>query len=127
MPNTGTIITRTFTSRGQLPLENVTVSILRRSETAIPQLINVQISDRSGNTLPVTVPTPDLSNSQGPDRPTPYALFDIWAELPGYQLLVVQNIQVFPGISSIQNLPLIPLPEAGGRPSQEVNIPPQHL
>ena len=58
MPNTGTIITRTFTSRGQLPLENVTVSILRRSETAIPQLINVQISDRSGNTLPVTVPTP---------------------------------------------------------------------
>lgn len=127
MASTGTIITRSFTSRGQLPLENVTVSILRQSEGALPQLINVQISDRSGNTLPVTVPTPDLINSQGPNRPTPYALFDIWAELPGYQLLVIQNIQVFPGISSIQNLPLVPLPDVGGRSPLEVNIPPQNL
>ena len=127
MPSTGTIITRTFTSRGQLPLENVTISILRHSGNALPQLINVQISDRSGNTLPVTLPTPDLVNSQSPNGPTPYALFDIWAELPGYQLLVIQNIQVFPGISSIQNLPLVPLPDAGSRPSLEVNIPPQDL
>lgn len=127
MASTGTIITRSFTSRGQLPLENVTVSILSRGVGSLPQLINVQISDRSGNTLPVTVPTPDLINSQGPNRPTPYALFDIWAELPGYQLLVIQNIQVFPGISSIQNLPLVPLPDVGGRSPLEVNIPPQNL
>ena len=127
MPSTGTIITRVFTSRGQIPLENVTVSIVRRVQGSVPQLLSVQISDRSGNTQPITVPTPEIENSQSPNQPTPYALFDVWAEHPMYQLLVVQNIQVFPGISSIQNLPLIPLPEAGGRPSQEVNIPPQNL
>ena len=44
-----------------------------------------------------------------------------------YQLLVVQNVQVFPGISSIQNLPLIPLPQVGRQSSVEVDIPPQEL
>lgn len=127
MPDTGTIITRVFTSRGQIPLENVTVSIVSHSQGTLPQLLSVQISDRSGNTKPVSVPTPDAANSRSPNMPTPYALFDVWAEHPAYQLLVVQNVQVFPGISSIQNLPLIPLPEVGGRPSAEVNIPPQEL
>lgn len=127
MPNTGTIITRVFTSRGQLPVENVTVSILRRIQNTVPQLLSVQISDRNGNTQPISVPTPEVENSQTPNMPAPYALFDIWAEHPGYQLLVIQNVQVFPGVSSIQNLPLVPLPEAGGRPSIEVEIPPQDL
>ena len=127
MPSTGTIITRVFTSRGQIPLENVTVSIVRRVQGSVPQLLSVQISDRSGTTQPITVPTPEIENSQSPNQPTPYALFDVWAEHPMYQLLVVQNVQVFPGISSIQNLPLIPLPQVGRQSSVEVDIPPQEL
>lgn len=127
MPSSGKIITRVFTGRGQIPLENVTVSIVRRIQGSVPQLLSVQITDQSGNTQPITVPTPEEENSQSPDQPTPYALFDVWAEHPAYQLLVVQNVQVFPGISSIQNLPLIPLPQVGGRPSVEVDIPSQDL
>ena len=38
-----------------------------------------------------------------------------------------QNVQIFSGVTSIQDLPLIPLAEATGRPASRVDITPQNL
>ena len=86
-----------------------------------------QFMRRSGNTVPTIIETPDAQNSQSPGQETPFSLCDIWVECPGYQLLLIQNVQIFPGIASIQDLPLIPLAETGGRPASKVDISPQDL
>ena len=54
---------------------------------------------------------------------------DIWVESPGYELLVVENVQIFPDTQTLQELELIPLPEqtSGLLPEHPVVIPPQNL
>ena len=127
MPYSGTLMTRVFTSRGELPVEDAAVSIVQHNANGRQQLVNIQTSDRSGNTLPITIDTPDTQSSQSPGQPEPFALCDIWVERAGYQLLLIQNVQIFPNIATIQNLPLIPLANTGGRPANRVDIPPQDL
>ena len=127
MPYSGTLMTRVFTSRGELPVEDAAVSIVQHNANGRQQLVNIQTSDRSGNTLPITIETPDTQSSQSPGQPEPFSLCDIWVERAGYQLLLIQNVQIFPNIATIQNLPLIPLANTGGRPANRVDIPPQDL
>ena len=127
MPQSGVLKTRVFTSRGQLPVEDAAVSIVQRGRDGKQHLLNIQTSDQSGNTLPTVIETPAPQDSQSPGHRDPCALCDIWAECPGYQLLLVQNVQIFPDVTSIQDLPLIPLAEAGGRPADRVEISPQDL
>ena len=62
-----------------------------------------------------------------PEQPFPFAVVDVWVERLGYQLLVIRDVQIFPGIESIQSLPLIPLPELGERVTGTVLIPAQDL
>ena len=127
MPQSGVLKTRVFTSRGQLPVEDAAVSIVQRGRDGKQHLLNIQTSDQSGNTLPTVIETPAPQDSQSPRPRDPFSLCDIWAECPGYQLLLVQNVQIFPDVTSIQDLPLIPLAEAGGRPADRVEISPQDL
>lgn len=127
MLHSGILLTRVFTSRGQLPIENAAVSIVLHSDSARHSLLNIQTSDRSGNTLPTTIETPALQDSQSTDQATPFALCDIWVEHNGYQPLTIQNVQIFPGITSIQNLPLLPITEAGELSAEQVEITPQDL
>ena len=127
MPNSGTLLTRVYTSRGQLPVEDTAVSIVQHGADGQQHLVNIQTSDSSGNTLPTVLEAPDPQNSLSPGQKTPFALCDIWAEHPGYQLLLIQNVQIFPGVVTIQDLPMIPLAETGGRPADRVDITPQNL
>ena len=78
-------------------------------------------------TLPTVIETPDAWESQSPGQEAPFSLCDVWVECPGYQLLLVQNVQIFSGVTSIQDLPLIPLAETTGRPASRVDITPQNL
>lgn len=123
----GILLTRVFTSRGQLPVENAAVSIVLHSDSGRHTLLNIQTSDRSGNTQPTTIETPALQNSQSPGQETPFSLCDIWVEHSGYQPLTIQNVQIFPGITSIQDLPLLPITEAGEHSVEQVDISPQDL
>ena len=129
MPQSGVLKTRVFTSRGQLPVEDAAVSIVQRGRDGKQHLLNIQTSDQSGNTLPTVIETPAPQDSQSPGHRDPFALCDIWAESPGYELLVVENVQIFPGTQTLQELELIPLPEQTDAllPEHPVNIPPQSL
>ena len=127
MSQTGTLVTRVFTSRGQLPVQDAFVSVVYHGDEANQRLLSVQNSDRSGNTMPITIDTPILADSQSPDQPTPFALCDLRVEHRGYQLLIIRNVQIFPGIVSVQDLPLIPLSNDGTPEISQVNITPQDL
>ena len=129
MESVGTILTRVYTSRAQLPVEGATVAFLRRDAGGKRTLLAVRVTDRSGRTAPVEVPTPALSASEAPGGGQPFAVCDIWAEAPGYELQAVDNVQIFPGTQTLQELELVPLPERApaGTAQPPVDIPPQDL
>lgn len=126
MADAGTLLIRVFTSRGELPVRDASVSVVRHGPQGT-DLVTLQTSNRSGTTDPVTIPSPAPENSQSPDRSTPYALCDVWVERAGYHLLVVRGIQIFPGVTSYQDIPLIPQSPVDGMTVDQVDITPQDL
>lgn len=125
----GTILTRVYTSRAQIPVSGATVAFTQRGAEGRHKLLAVRVTDGNGRTTPVQVSTPDAAASESPGTVEPFAVCDIWAESPGYELLVVENVQIFPNTETIQDLELIPLPEQTDAllPEHPVNIPPQSL
>ena len=129
MAATGTILTRVFTSQAQIPLAGATVAFTQRGTEGHHTLLALRVTDANGRTAPVQVDTPNASASESPGTVTPFAVCDIWAESPGYELLVVENVQIFAGTQTLQELELIPLPEQSLTllPETPVNVPPQNL
>ena len=129
MAATGTILTRVFTSRAQIPVIGATVAFTQRGTEGRHALLALRVTDANGRTAPVRVGTPDPSASESPGTVEPFAVCDIWAESPGYELLVAENVQIFAGTQTLQELELIPLPEqiSALLPENPVNIPPQNL
>lgn len=124
MPYSGTLVTRVFTSRGQIPVQDAFISVVQHGEEG-DQLLDVQSSNRSGNTAPISISAPSPQSSQSPGDSTPFALCDVWVERQGFRLMVVKNVQIFPGILSVQDLPLIP--QVVGESTDIVVITPQNL
>lgn len=129
MAATGTILTRVFTSQAQIPVAGATVAFTQRGTEGHHTLLALRVTDANGRTAPVQVDTPNASASESPGTVTPFAVCDIWAESPGYELLVVENVQIFAGTQTLQELELIPLPEQSLTllPEMPVNVPPQNL
>ena len=129
MASSGTIVARVYTSRAEIPIPGATVAVTQKSKNGRHTLLAIRISDESGNTSPIIIPTPDRSEGLAPGGETPYALCDLWIEASGFELLRVEEIQIFPGTETVQELELIPLPEY--TPSQSrtevVSITPQDL
>ena len=112
MEGTGRLIVRVFTSRAQLPLEGATVVVTGRGEGEKQKLLSVQVTDSSGRIAPVDIPSPALWESTAPRQEgasAPYALCSVWAEAPGYAMLQVDGVQIFPGVETVQNMALLPL------------------
>ena len=112
MESTGRLSVRVYTSNAQLPLEGATVVVTGQGTGGKRQLLSVQTTDSSGKIRPVTIQTPELWESTQPRRegaPVPYAVCSVWAEAPGYAMLQVDGVQIFPGVETVQNMMMIPL------------------
>lgn len=108
----GTLAVRVYTGRAQIPLEDATVAVTRKAPGGKHDLISIQIADESGKTLPISIPAPAPQASASPGGPAvPFVLCDVWAEHPDYELLVVEDVQIFAGVETLQRMELIPLPE----------------
>ena len=113
MSDTGTLVVRVFTSQAQLPIEDATVIVTRRDPEGRLELLNLQVTDSSGLIQPIELQTPPPGDSTAPlpDGSTeqPCALCSVWAEHPGYAMLQVEGVQVFPGVQTLQKMRLLPL------------------
>ena len=126
MSATGYIQVNAYESFARLPLKDVAVTITSEDGTAIA----LRLTDRSGQITPVEIPVPDLVESQSPNPPErPYAVVNLYAHLRGYETVEAENLQVFAGTVTDQNLMMIPLSELPGQWDQTVifNTPPQNL
>ena len=128
MPNIGTLVTQVYTSKTRLPIADALVSVLKPREIGQPLLLAVRITDRNGKTAPVAIETPPLEESYAPGG-MPCALCDVWVEHLNYRVVEIHNVQIFPGVESIQEVLLTPL---GLSQNQHINadiidIPAQDL
>ena len=126
MPATGYIQVRAYTSTAQFPLKDVAIAITSADGTAIA----MRLTDRSGLITPIEIPVPDRSESLSPDpSEQPFATVNLYAHLRGYEQIEAENLQVFAGTTTLQNLEMIPLSELPGQWNQTAvfNTPPQNL
>lgn len=109
MAPTGYIQVHAYTSNAQFPLKDVAVAITEQSGKPIA----LRLTDRSGqftNMIPISVPA--LSASQSPNTgETPFASVNLYAKTEGYEEIEIENLQVFPGTVTIQDLEMIPQAE----------------
>lgn len=129
MPQTGSLTVRAFTSNAQLPVSGATVIISSREEDGRRKVLSIQTTDRSGVTAPVVLETPDKALSEGPGQAVPFSDYSLVVEHPEYYLATFEQLQVFPGVETVQNVPLVPLPQPAGNDSNAapVIVTPQAL
>lgn len=123
---TGYITVHAYTSFAQLPLADVAITVTATDGTAIA----MRLTDRNGQISPISIPVPDLSASQTPDTgEIPFANVNLYARLKGYEQVENENLQVFAGTTTNQNLEMIPLSELPGKWNQTAifDTPPQNL
>lgn len=129
MPQTGSLIVRVFTSQAQLPISGATVIISSRAEDNRHKVYSIQTTDSSGTTKPFQLQAPDLALSETPNGAVPFSDYSLVVEHPEYYLATFEKLQVFPGIETVQNVPLTPLPQpsAGNDFAEPVVVTPQPL
>lgn len=126
LPDTGYIQVYAFTSRARIPLKDVAVTVTATDGTAIA----MRITDRSGKIDPIPIPVPDLAESQTPNPgELPFARVNLYARLKDFVQIENEDLQVFSGTITDQNLEMIPvseLPDSWGE-KELFFTPPQNL
>lgn len=122
----GYIQVHAYTSNAQLPLENVAITVTATDGTALA----MRLTDRSGRISPIEVPVPDRLESLAPNpSEAPFTSVNLYAHLRGYEQFEMENVQVFSGIVTDQELAMIPLAEFPAKWDQTAVFPtpPQNL
>ena len=128
MASSGTIIVNIYTSDARIPVEGA--SVLFQSLSPASPLLGFRLTDSSGRTAPLTVLTTDLSQSQAPDPSgLPFTQLRIIAEHPEFERTILEGVQVFPGITTLQSIQLLPLSRTDPEKDQQQDfvLPPQTL
>lgn len=108
LPSTGYIQVNAYTSRARIPLQDVAITVTALDGTAIA----MRLTDRNGQIDPIPIPVPDLAESQSPNPgELPFTRVNLYARLKNYIQIENEDLQVFAGVTTDQNLEMIPLSE----------------
>ena len=111
--NYGRLVVRVSAASGAVPVSGATV-IIRSSQNKPPVTVLASlITDESGLTEPILVLTPPIAESLSPGGRQPFAEISTEVSADGYFTSSNINIPIYPGITSIQPVTLIPLPDSG--------------
>ena len=93
--------------QGAVPIEGVRITVYKRF-TDGPRRFYTLWTDSSGMVNGILLPAPDRSLSERPSNQRPYAVYEVSAEHPDFERMVFPQTPVFPGITSIQKVRLVP-------------------
>ena len=113
-PGTGTgyLQFRVSTAQSAIPLEQAQV-IIRSTAERGGDIVTTVTSDRSGLTPKIPLETLPRSLSEAPGNPHPFYSYHVDVSKEGYYTQYYQNVPVFDGISAVQSVEMIPLPQNG--------------
>lgn len=127
LPSIGYIQVHAYTSSARIPLQGVAVTITKPDGSAIA----MRLTNRSGSLdSPVEIIVPDRSASQTPNTGIiPFTDVNLYARFENFETIEIENLQVFPGTITVQNLAMIPLSELPDsyNKTEIFNTPPQNL
>ena len=125
----GTLVVRLFTSAAQIPLQGATVTVTKRLSNGERKLLAVRVTNFDGFTDPISIDTPPMAESRSYQAGlVPYSVVDIRVERTGFDRVIVEDAQVFPGTQTRQEIALIPTPENPGAfdRTETFVVPPQN-
>ncbi len=76
------------------------------------------------------IQVPDAATSQSPNTGViPFAVVNLYARLNNYEAIEIENLQIFPNTTTLQNLEMIPLSELpqSWNKLEVFDTPPQNL
>lgn len=119
----GTLVVRVYTADSAIPIEDALVYIYEMKSGATVAILK---TDRNGLTRELRLPTPSTAASQRPDGGAPYSLYRIRTSKDGYYSVQDINVPVYPKITSVQPVAMIPL-EYGNNGSSDIQNPPDDV
>ncbi len=114
MPTNGFLQVRVYTSRAQTPISGAIINVTQRIKGG-SRLLASELTNENGLTGVLAIEAPEASQSQSPGNVQPWTKVDITVDQPRYERILVENVQIFAGVLTQQNLELIPygeLPES---------------
>lgn len=97
-------------AEGTIPLADVSV-IVSQNVAQRHEILYTLLTDASGETPVVELPTPPKVLSESPnDTVKPYAQYDVSTYLHGYFQVTNSRVPIFSGVTSIQRVNMVPLP-----------------
>ncbi len=106
----GFLTARIYTSRGNLPVAEAIVTV-SQTEGGRTNIIAKRTTDKNGQITPVTILAPDKALSLEPGDGDVFSVVDVRVDHPMYYTVVIKNVQIFAGETTVVDTPLIPLPD----------------
>ena len=109
LTETGNLLVRVSTAGIFIPVEgaDIRISGARDNNREIHYLLT---TDQSGRAEVLPLPTPAVSFSQSPQSTAGFSTYNIEVFKQGFYPVSFLNVPLFPGVTSIQQVELIPLP-----------------
>lgn len=104
-PHFGTLLFQVTGGQGAVPIAGATVVISK----ALPNGHTLSVTtttDESGKTAEFSLPAPDRDKSQTPGGTDVFAVYDALISAPGTVSVMVQDIPIFDGVTTIQPIDL---------------------
>ncbi len=111
--SSGALVISVFSAGGAIPINDALVTV-RSSDKESSGVLAVMVTDNSGKTQKIMLPTPPASESESPGINKPYATYNVDVDKAGFFPASFINVPVFAGTTSIQPVNLIPLTEYSG-------------
>lgn len=109
----GYLRVKVSTAQGAVPLSDAIVTVRNNKSDGNRDVIYSTTTNADGLTEKIALATVPRSASEGPDRGVPFLTYNLEVALPGYYTQYYQNVPVFAGISALQSVEMIPLPQNG--------------
>ena len=106
----GFLTARIYTSRGSFPVYEAIVTVTG-TQNGRTEIIAKRTTDRNGQITPVAISAPDKSLSLEPGNADVFTLVDVRIDHPLYYTVIIKNVQIFGGETTVVDTPLIPLPD----------------
>ncbi len=104
----GQLIITVKTAGGALPVENAVVTVKDMNGA----IISVFFTDSSGKTPKLKLMAPPIANSEAPNPSGPaFFTYNVDTDREGYTSVRNIGVPIYPGITSIQPVELIPVSE----------------
>lgn len=105
--------------RGRIPVKNakITLSKLLGDDYYLSKIL---MTDENGETEPLELPTVSRELSLKPGEVRVYSTYRASVEAPGYQRRDIYDVEIFDGITSVQNVVMEPVTAGGGAQAASV-------